>query len=69
MTSNQRWKKIKTTGINIHDSHKPQLWIRDIDKVRPSKIEYLKTGVHNLYYEELIELIPGMSSFFDLEDV
>ena len=40
-------------------------------KVCPSEIEYFKIGVHNPYdyHEDLIELNPMMSSFFELRDV
>ena len=38
-------------------------------KVRPSDIEYLKIRVQDPYHGDLIELNPGMSSFFKLDDV
>ena len=44
---------------------------RDIchGSLRPSEIKYFRIEVHNPYREELIELNPGMSSFFEVENV
>ena len=43
------------------------------DSVRPSDVKNFKIKVpvhwHNPYHEELIELNPGMSSFFEVENV
>ena len=40
-----------------------------LTKVRPSDIKYLKIKAHDPYRGDLMELNPGMYSFFKLEDI
>ena len=38
-------------------------------RIRPYEIKYFIIEVQNPYHEDLIELNPTMSAFFELEDV